>query len=73
LTLSSGFDAVRGGRRSNHIPAIAKHRAAKLTTARAENPSRVRIGSVVALKTAQPMTGAAPIASTRGNRCRAMA
>jgi len=73
LTLISGCDAVRGGRRSNHTPAITKHSAAKLTTPRVENPTSVRIGNVAALKTAQPTTGAAPMASTRGNRWRAMA
>jgi hypothetical protein len=73
LALISGCDTVRGGRRSNHIPAITKHSTAKLTTPRVENPTSVRVGSAAALKTAQPVTGATPTASTRGNRWRAMA
>ncbi len=39
-------------------------------TAGGENPIRVKTGSVAALKTAQPRTGAAPSASTRGNSWR---
>ena len=47
--------------------------AATVTTADGVNPIRVKSGSVAALCTAQPRTGAAPIASARGNRCRASA
>ena len=42
---------------------MATQSAATATTASGENPIRKKIGSVAALWTAQPMTGAAPMAS----------
>ena len=51
----------------------ATQSAATATTASGENPIRKKIGSVAALWTAQPVTGAAPMASTRGSRWRVSA
>ena len=51
----------------------ATQSAAMATTASGENPISKKIGSVAALWTAQPMTGAAPIASARGKRWRVSA
>ena len=59
--------------RSSESPAKAAPSATKARSAGSENPIRVKIGRLTALKTAQPITGAAPSASTRGSKCRAMA
>src|SRR5580658_1824107 len=44
--------------------------AATAATVTGENPTSANSGKVAALCTAQPMTGAAPAASGRGNRRR---
>ena len=60
--------APAGARSRNDRPAAAANSTPAPITTPGENPVHSQSGSITALCTAQPITGAEPSASTRGSR-----